>query len=163
MADEVIESKPNILLKRQEDQELRIYFFIGDRPNSFLPGQRPQADKKVIYVVGFKLEEAFETAKIKGEGFNLLFTAQGPTIREFLCELELESLAYQVLKERPIQKKELAREEPVRINLSPAQMSFETFKAGLLFCANESDVIYQKPEDRETLKQILNGVSYGKQ
>jgi len=161
MVDEVVESKPNILLKRKEEQELRIYFFVGDRPTAFLPGQRSQSDKRVIYVTGFKLEDAFELAKMKGEGFNLLFTAQNPTVREFLHELELEALAHQALKEKPYVMKEKPAEEPRKI-LSPIQMSFEKFRAGLLFCASEADVIYQKPEDRETLKEIIAGLSYGK-
>ena len=165
MTEEVTQSKPNILLKRKEEQDLRIYFFIGDRPNSFIPGQRPQADKRVIYVVGFKLEEAFETAKIKGEGFNLLFTAQNPTVREFLHELELESLAYEALANfKPALKVEAKKEEsvkePVKIDLSPVQMNFETFRSGLLFCANERTIIYENPEDQEVLKKIIGGLKY---
>ena len=167
MTEEITQTKPNILLKRQEDQELRIYFFIGDRPQMNMmmpPGTRPQADRRVIYVAGFKLEEAFETAKMKGNGFNLLYTAQNPTVREFLHELELESLAIQALKERPKVKVEdplpQPAKEPVKVELSPKQFSFEKFRSGLLFCANEKDIIYESPEDQEVLKKIISGLSY---
>ena len=82
---EDVEIKPNILLKRLEDQELRIYFFIGQR-NVFdltmvAPGA-PQVDKTIVYVLDFKLEDAFEKAKLKiANGYNLTFTGQKPTVR----------------------------------------------------------------------------------
>jgi len=151
--------KPNILLKRQEDQELRIYFFIGDRPTSLLPGQRSQSDKRVISVTGFKLEDAFGLAKVKGEGFNLMFTSQSPTVREFLHELELESLAHQLPKEKlKIEIKEDPLPQPAKQS-SPAQLDFNQFKAGLLFCANEKKIIYQESKDQENLKRIISGLS----
>lgn len=157
---EEITAKPNILLKRKEDQELRIYFFIGERPTSLLPGQRSQSDKRVISVTGFKLEDAFELAKVKGNGFNLIFTSQSPTVREFLHELELESLAHQASKEKPrIEVKRDPLPQPAKQEISPAQLDFNQFKAGLLFCANEKKIIYQGPKDKEDLKRIISGLT----
>ena len=170
--EDTTKTTPNILLKRQEEQDLRIYFFIGNSPpqmaNPFMPGSPPaQSDRpssQVFYVVAFKLEEAFELAKVKGVGYNLLFTAQSPTVREFLHELEIESLAHEALaksKDLPKEeKKELPPPLPSPAILEPKEMNFETFKAGLLFCANESNIIYQNPEDKEALKQIISGLSY---
>ena len=165
MSEKDTQLKPNILLRRKEDQELRIYFFIGDRPNfTMLTGQEPaskaQSDKKIIYITGFKLEDAFEGAKIKGGGFNLMFTAQSPTVREFLHELELEALAHQAIEETPpiILEPQPAKEQ--KKQSSPIQMNFERFRSGLLFFANEKDIVYQKPEDRETLKEIISGLVY---
>jgi len=174
MVEDTTKATPNLLLKRQEDQELRIYFFIGERIVSpFAPlmpqARKAQAQKQIFYVVAFKLEEAFETAKIKGQGFNLFYTAQNPTVREFLHELELESLAYQALQERPVKPKveekkpeEIKKVEPAEIKLTLASLDFEKFRAGLLFCANEADIIYQNPEDREILKKIISGLGYAK-
>lgn len=159
MSEENTQSKPNIFLTRKEDQELRIYFFIGQKNvMQVTPFTPPKIEQRIIYVTGFKLEEVFEVAKKKASGFNLLFTAQSPTIREFLRELELESLAHEALaktKEIPVEKK-----EPAEIELAPVQMNFEQFKAGLLYCANEADIIYQNPKDKETLKQIISGLNH---
>jgi len=157
--------KPNILLKRKEDQELRIYFFVADRPQI-----QAQIERKIIYVTGFKLEDAFELSKRKGEGFNLMYTAQNPTVREFLHELELESLAYEALLNKgkgpgpmPIpdddeilKEKPLSEEKP----LSPVQINFERFRSGLLLFANEEAVVFEDPEDREKLKKIISGLKY---
>ena len=151
MAEEIIEQKPNIILTRQEDQELRIYFFIGEKAYSL--------EKKTVYVAGFKLEDAFELAKIKGDGFSLLYTLQNPTVREFLHELDLEALAYQALKEKPYVMAEKPEGMPTS-PLDPVQMTFEKFRSGLLFCVNEKDIVYEKPEDQETLERIITGLRY---
>ena len=122
-----------------------------------------QPTKRIFYVVGFKLEEAFETVKIKAGNFNLTFTGQSPTVREFLHELELESLAYETLmKTKALPPKEEKKEEKKteEIKLRPAQLKFEDFRAGLLFCVNETEIIYQNPEDKETLIRIISGLSY---
>ena len=160
MTEEVTQSKPNILLKRKEEQDLRIYFFIGDRPNSFIPGQRPQAERKVIYVAGFKLEEAFETAKRKGNGFNLLFTAQNPTVSKFLRELELESLTQELLeKSMPVVSQD-PLPQPAVERPQQSKAGFESFRAGLIFAANEDGVVYENPEDQKVLKRIISGLRY---
>lgn len=169
MEKEKTATKPNILMKRQEDQELRIYFFIGNKPVmvNLQSSQPTQPETKVFYVVAFKLEEAFDLVKVKGEGFNMVYTAQNPTVREFLHELELESLAFELLeKEKPktleVEEKEPAKKEPVdiKIDLTPAKVNFEKFKAELLYCANEKTIIYQNKEDKEILKQIVSGLRY---
>jgi len=170
--EEKTATKPNILMRRKEDQELRIYFFIGNKQDMMVQYQsdKPvQKETKVFYVTAFKLEEAFELAKMKGQGFQLLYTAQNPTVREFLHELELESVAFEALekeKEKPqkvkIKEIELPKEELVEIkrDLNPAKMSFKKFRAGLLYCANEKGIIYEEPRDKETLKKIIGGLRY---
>ena len=159
--EESTNTKPNILLKRNEEQELRIYFFIGDRPNPFpIPGQRPQAERKVIYVAGFKLEEAFEVAKRKGDGYNLLFTAQNPTVSKFLRELELESLTQELLeKSMPVVSQD-PLPQPAVERPQQSKAGFESFRAGLIFAANEDGVVYENPEDQKVLKRIISGLRY---
>jgi hypothetical protein len=163
---EETEIKPNILLKRQEDQELRIYFFIGQRNvfdlNMIALGA-PQVDKTIVYVLDFKLEDAFDKAKVKvANGYNLTFTGQKPTVREFLHEMELEAIALQIFKEQPVLKPAMPAEEKKEevIPLTPRQISFEQFRSGVLFFANEDTVIFQNPEDRETLKRIIGTLEY---
>jgi hypothetical protein len=165
---EETEIKPNIMLTRKEDQELRIYFFIGKR-NVFdvnMPMSPAQADQTIIYVWEFKLEDAFEKAKIEAQpgNYNLTFTGQKPTVREFLHKLELESVALQIVSEpKPPQEIKIAKEEipPAPLPaMTPRQMSFEQFRAGLLFFANESGVIYQQEDDREVLQKIISGLKY---
>ncbi len=156
-------AKPNILLERQENQELRIYFFIGSKPVVFPPVKQDGPNNRVVYVIGFKLEEAFKTAQIKGLGFSLVFTGQSPTVREFLREMELESLVYEALKnKKPLQTTEKPIQIQTKIEVTPAQMNFENFRSGLLLFANEKGVIYKNPEDQEILKRIISGLSYAK-
>lgn len=139
-------TKHNIILTRKEDQELRIYFFIGQR------GQ----DKRVFYITGFKLEDAFRTLENVKKEYTLIFTNQSPTVRRFMRELEIESLVHQeMITPRPLEIKENEPKES-----SPIEMNFEKFRSGLLFCANEKDITYQGSTDQETLKKIISGLKY---
>lgn len=143
-------TSPNLVFKRQEEQDLRIYFFIASREKRspvsiFIP---PVVEQKVIYVLDFKLEDAFEKAKRQAGGFSLLYTRQCPMVKEFLSQLGVEASALQF---------------PSVVKKKDKPMDFESFKAGLLFMANEKGVTYEKPRDKDTLQKIIKGLEYGKE
>jgi len=155
--------QPNILMTRKKDQELRLYFFVGTKERvSGIPAflDLLPSEQKVIYVLGFELQEAFELAKEKNPQWNLLYTRQSPTVREFLHELALESIAYEQLSKPIVREEPKAKVEPINLHLTPHQLSFEQFKASLLFAANESGMIYAKPEHQQILKEIIEGLKY---
>jgi len=147
------EIKPKLELTREEHQELRIYFFIG-RKNiielSVFP-MPPQKEEKIIFALAYKLEEAFEKAKLKEQGFALTFNGQSMTVRELLSQLQINEVVSPPTSEEPAKI-----EEPI----PPAQLNFEEFRAGLLFTANEDEIVYKNPEDRETLKRIIETLKY---
>jgi len=149
--------QPKLELTREEHQELRIYFFIGRKQvieigMGIFPIPKPtQVEERVIFALAYKLEEAFEKAKLKEPGFALTFNGQSMTVRELLSQLQIDGVV-----SPPTGKEPPRVEEPI----PPAQLNFQQFKAGLLFAANEEKIIYQNPEDRETLKRIIETLKY---
>ncbi len=160
MADPSSETK-DVQWVKEEPQELRVFFFIGSRavpaPISNNPEDMVQrffaptkVERIVVWAFGFQLEEAAILAKEKAPGYELNFTGQKPTLREFLVEGSIDDYK-QFAREGEVEKKP---------ELTPRQLSFEQFRAGILFFINESAIAFKIPEDKETLKRIIGEVVY---
>lgn len=148
---------------KEEPQELRVFFFIGARPiqtneiattDDFFNKMFnvPKIERVVIWAFAFQLEDAAMLAKNKAPGFEISFTGQKPLLREFLMEGRIDDY-----KEYA---KHTEAQPELKEALSPRQLSFEQFKAGILFFANENGVIFKNPADQETLRRIINEIQY---
>lgn len=159
MTENIAEIKPKLALEREEHQELRIYFFIGRKQvieigvgmGMFPIPKPPQIEEKIIFALAYKLEEAFEKGKNAELGFALTYGGQSMTVTELLSQLQLNEVVSPPTSEEPPRV-----EEPIPLHA----LKFEDFKSHLLFTANEASIIYQNPEDRETLKRIIETLKY---
>ncbi|MDD5065198.1 MAG: hypothetical protein PHQ35_10640 [Phycisphaerae bacterium] len=160
-----------------EPRELRIFFFIGSRPantneaqipdlmnpSAILKGFLVKMETKIIWSFAFELDEAAEIAKTKEPNFNLTFTNQKPTVREFLNEGRIDDYAKFIIgpvrDENEVVGKEKKEEQPVPF-VTPRQLNFEQFRAGILFFANEPEVVLKREEDRKVLIKIIEGAEY---
>ncbi len=151
MTDQTTTPIEKLQLTREEHQELRIYFFIGERKvmdtGGFLPIPMPSSiERKCMYAIAYKLEEAFEITKKLDPGWSCFYTGQNTTVREFLEHLQIDQFVSPPKTEEP----KLEEADP------PKKISFEQFRLNLLLVADD----YVKPEDRETLKRIISELQW---
>ena len=129
--------------KEEESQELRIFFMIGRK-------LLPKPEEKVVAILAYQLEDAFENAKKDNLGFGLLYNGQNMTIRELLAKLQTDSVV-----SPPVHQEEKRMEKPH----SPERISFEQFRTGLMLVI---DKFITDPKDQKELKRIIGRLRYSK-
>ena len=126
-------------LTRDDRQDLTLYFFIAKRPN----------EERVVAILAFQLEDAFQGAKQEAMGFILVFTGQKVPMKELLFRLQIDRTI-----SPPISPEKVKAEQP----LSAEKINFESFKNGLLLVVDD----YVEFKDKEVLKGILGRLQYPK-
>lgn len=122
------EPNKKMVLNRVQDQELKLFFFIG-KPTS------PLAGEIVAPILGYILEDAFILAKRDYPGYLLHYTSQNMPVKDIL------GMVHQELS-------------PPSTLTTTSKKTFEQFRSELILVSEK----FVDGQDQETLKRIIKGL-----
>lgn len=127
--------EPKLNIKREEPQDLRIFFFIARTPEIKIE------QEKCIAILSYDLETALVRASQESKGWGLVFHGQSTTIRELMERIYLDGIV-----SPPTTNLEAVEQ------ISKEKLSLEQFKAGLAYAAEE---LVKNEEEKAKLKEMI--------
>ena len=129
--------KDKLELKREQSQDLRIYFMIARQPEIKIENE------KVIAVIAYTLEDSLIKAREEAKTLNIIFHGQSMTVSSLIEKLYLDN----IVSPQPDGEEKI---EPVNLE----KLSKEQFLAGLSMVLEE----FTEEKDKEVLRDIIKKI-----
>ena len=139
------EASKKMELTRKQEQELKLYLFIGKMAVPSKVKGSTQVAEKVIAILGYTLEEALRRGNLSNPGFSVLITGQSIPAKELLAKINSHNAVI-----APIRT--MLGSKPKKVKAK--KVSFKQFKCNLMLAADS----FAKGEDKKVLKKIISNL-----